>query len=258
MSWFDTHCHLDFDVFDDDRDDVIKQASIKGVTHLFVPGVSQNNWHKLKSLVAQYPQICAGVGIHPFFLENKQQNDIALLHDLAQQSWVKAIGECGIDSVVAQKSSFSIEQQQAIFEAHIDIANQTNKPLIIHHRKSHHLLLQSFKRCKPKYGGIIHAFSGSMTDAQNYIAHGFKLGCGGTITYERAAKTRAVFANLDIKHIVLETDAPDMPLAGFQGQRNHPERVVLVGQCLAMLRNEDERLVAEQTTKNAKSVFGVD
>lgn len=257
MNWFDSHCHLDFDAFDDDREAVIKSALDKGVSHIFVPGVSRDNWQKIENLVQVHPMLCAGVGIHPYFLDTYQQQDLDLLYNYAQKGWVKAIGECGIDGFLAATTRFSVEQQQSIFEAQIDIANQTNKPLIVHHRKSHHLILQSFKRCNPKNGGIIHAFSGSLTDAKHYIALGFKLGCGGTITYERAAKTRNVFNQLDLQHIVLETDSPDMPLAGFQGQVNKPERVELVGRCLADVKGLDVAVVAEQTSTNAKTLLSV-
>ncbi|WP_353801547.1 TatD family hydrolase, partial [Shigella sonnei] len=108
--------------------------------------------------------------------------------------------------------------QIKIFEYHVELANQLELPLIVHHRQSHDLIAQSFKRCKPKYGGVIHAFSGSLQQADYYIKQGFKLGVGGVITYQRAQKTRHVIAQVDPEHLLLETDSPSMPLLGYQGQ----------------------------------------
>ena len=117
--------------------------------------------------------------------------------------------------------------------------------------------MSCFKRVKPEFGGTIHAFSGSLQDAEKYINLGFKLGCGGTISYDRANKTRKVFEQIDLKHIVLETDAPDMPLHGYQGQRNEPSRIANIAAILAELRQLDVEEVAKVTAQNTRDVFAI-
>ncbi len=268
LSLIDSHCHLDFDVFDGDREQVLLEAFQKGVNHIVVPGVYEEQWAALELLVAKHSQLHGAVGLHPFFIKthlNADTHSVAVtdignicerLHIMAKKDWVKAIGECGIDVVVA-KSKNNLKLQQEIFEQHIVIANQVKKPLIIHHRKSHHLILQAFKRNNPLYGGVVHAFSGSTEDAQAYIQHGFKLGCGGTITYERAAKTRQTFTSVTMKNIVLETDSPDMPLSGYQGKRNEPSQVRLVAECLAKLKGIPLESVCVATSKNACQLFNI-
>ena len=269
----DSHCHLDFAVFDNDRTDVITRANAEGVEHFIVLGVSVEQWSKVLELTQQYPQVSGTVGIHPYYLDAykvlssakraKQLNDdLSLLFESGQEPWVRGIGECGIDGFVAKQhenesTGLDIAFQQRLFEQHIEIANHLKKPLVVHHRQSHHLILQSFKRCKPLYGGIVHAFSGSQNDAEKYIEHGFLLGCGGTITYERAQKTRQVMAEVDLSHVALETDSPDMPLCGMQGQRNEPKNVALVASELAVLKKLDVEQIAQQTTENVQRLFGL-
>ena len=274
--FIDSHCHLDFAAFDSDREDVIARANAIGVKHFVLLGVEAGQWQNVESLCVSYSQMSGSVGIHPFFLdryrllsaadqEKALELDLGKLAELACQSWVKAVGECGIDVVVAENFvqrvsnnptnkkyvESDLQLQQQLFEEQIKIANDNQKPLIIHHRKSHHLILQSFKRVKPQYGGIIHAFSGSIQDANNYIQQGFYLGCGGTITYERANKTKRVFEQVDLNHIVLETDSPDMPICGEQGKRNEPKHIISIAEALAKIKGMELAEIAQATSKNA-------
>lgn len=255
----DSHCHLDFDAFSNDLLKVLQDAHQNQVKRFLVPGIKSKQWPSLQLLSQENPSIKSGIGLHPYFLDEFTTCDLDLLARRSTESWVSAIGECGIDAVLAENREeefFSLAHQQNIFEAHIDIANQCNKPLIIHHRKSHHLIHQSFKRIQPVNGGVIHAFSGSLVDAQRYINLGFKLGCGGTITYERSKKTQSTFKDLDLSHIVLETDSPDMPLNGKQGLRNEPANVLEVAKCLAELKGVTLEEVALKTSENCKALFG--
>ena len=118
------------------------------------------------------------------------------------------------------------------------MAKQFQLPVILHHRKSHDIILRQLRQYQLPKGGVIHAFSGSYQQAMQYIQLGFKLGVGGTITYERAVKTRAVMAKVPLDALVLETDAPDMPICGRQGQRNSPEYLPEILAVLALLRHE--------------------
>ncbi|CAM4313998.1 TatD family hydrolase [Pseudoalteromonas ostreae] len=233
MAFIDSHCHLDFTEFDACRAQLINQCQQHNIKKLIVPGVTLAQSQALIAFSAQHTNVRIAAGLHPYFLAEYQHSHLAALTEFAEQhrSQLIAIGECGID-----RSIDDLAVQTQIFEHHIALANQLELPLIVHHRQSHDLIAQAFKRCQPKKGGVIHAFSGSMQQAQYYIKQGFKLGVGGVITYQRAQKTRSVVAQIAPEHLLLETDAPAMPLAGFQGQINTPLQLPLVFEQLCQLK----------------------
>ena len=139
----------------------------------------------------------------------------------------------------------------------IELAIKYHKPLILHHRQSHNELIRLLKQNEFPHGGIIHAFSGSEQIANTYIEMGFMLGVGGTITYPRAKKTRGSIKTIPLEFIVLETDSPDMPLNGFQGEINTPLQLPLVVKELAILKQISEHEVIEQTTRNYNKVLSL-
>lgn len=222
MRFIDSHCHLDFSEFDENRDALIDACQNAGIAHFVVPGISLAQSTQLLCFSQSYPSVSIALGLHPYFLSQHQPHHLSELEQLAKihANELVAIGECGLD-----RSIDNLDKQIALFEGQIELANQLALPLIVHHRQSHDLIARSFKRCKPKYGGVIHAFSGSQQQANSYIKQGFKLGVGGVISYPRAEKTRQVISNIAPQHLVLETDAPSMPLAGFQGQINTPLKI---------------------------------
>ncbi len=255
MAFIDSHCHLDFAEFDACREPLIAQCQQQGVNQFIVPGITLAQSHSLISFQQQYRAIHIGVGLHPYFMSEYVAEHLHQLSELAHRyrSQLIAIGECGIDRSIA-----NIALQIEIFEHHIELANQLELPLIVHHRQSHDLIAQSFKRCQPKFGGVIHAFSGSLQQAQYYIKQGFKLGVGGVITYQRAQKTRQVIAQLDAAHLLLETDSPSMPLAGFQGQINTPLQLPLVFEQLCQLKQlngRDKQLFKQQLYDSCSALF---
>ncbi|WP_213608919.1 TatD family hydrolase [Pseudoalteromonas sp.] len=253
MKFIDSHCHLDFSEFDANRESLINACVVQGIDQFLVPGVSLAQSQKLLEFKVTYPQVIIAAGLHPYFLNQHEESHLALLYDFAKanKTQLVAIGECGLD-----RSIEKLEKQTLLFEQQIVIANELCLPLIVHHRQSHDLIAQSFKRCRPKYGGVIHAFSGSMQQAQYYIKMGFKLGVGGTITYDRAVKTRTVIAQIDPKYIVLETDSPSMPLNGYQGHINTPLHIPKVFNALCDLKpNSDQRRLAKQLYDSCSDVF---
>jgi len=250
MDLIDSHCHLDFARLGD-LELVLAQADNVGVAHFVVPSVDKNNWLDVLSLSKRYPQIDVALGIHPYFLS--ADNQVSQLERLAHQQRdnIVAIGEVGLDGII----DVSLEQQLSVLIPQIKLASELDLPLICHAHKAYDPLLKQLRRFKVNAGGVIHGFSGSLVQAQAFIKLGFKLGVGGVVTYQRAKKTRAVFSDVGLDHLVLETDSPDMPIYGRQGQVNTPSNIKEIAVELAALTEASIEQVAQITTKNSRKLF---
>jgi TatD DNase family protein len=254
MEIIDTHCHLDFEVFDTDREQVLQGARDVGLAGIVVPGTHQQGWQNLLSVCAADEVLCPAIGLHPVFLEQHHESDLSLLEQMIDQTKPVAIGEIGLD---ARDSALDMDKQLFYFEQQLCIAREKELPVILHILKTHDQALSLLKK-HPVCGGTVHAFNGSLQQAEQYIELGFKLGFGGMLTYERSSKLRKLAAELPLKSIVLETDAPDMTVFQHQYQRNSPVYLPYCLQALAEVRNEALEDIAAQTTKNAVTVFRLD
>lgn len=255
----DSHCHIDLEVFDSDRDNVLKNGFDMGIERLLVLGLSNQQFVRLLDLKRQYTQIDIALGLHPYFLKLQDTahtqlmlDELSHLANLHKDHYI-AFGEMGLDGSL----SLDMAYQKKILCAQLSLAAEYKKPVILHHRKSHNHLIRLLKEQKYQGGGILHAFSGSYHEAMTYIDMGFLLGVGGTITYLRANKTRDSIAKLPLEKLVIETDSPDMPLSGFQGQRNQPSQLGLVVDALAELKNISSQEIKQQTTTNYLTLFGL-
>ena len=251
----DSHCHLDFSAFDSTREQLLSQCCQQGIKRIIVPAVSPKNWQATLTLARSFnknaPQLLPCLGIHPWYLQGLTFQDIDNLIHIARknQSTIVAIGETGIDGKIA-KEQYNLAKQIEFFRQHIYLANQLNLPLIVHHRSSHSLVYAELKKTPANNGGIIHAFSGSYQQACQYIDLGFKLGIGGTISYERAKKTINTLKKLPLSSLVLETDAPSMPLSGFQGTANSPLKINTIFELLCQYRQEKPAEIAQTIEGN--------
>lgn len=270
MRFFDSHCHFDFAEFNADRASLWQTCNGVGITRLLMPGVTPDQWRTAAQLCTQYAGLDYSAGIHPHWIErggwfqidNNNLLDISVREKIAalileefacpeNGAYCVAVGECGLDKLIT--TPFEVQQQ--LLAIHIDVARQLHKPLIIHCVRAHNEMIALLKKNRPEAGGVIHAFSGSYEVAQQYVELGFYLGIGGSITYERAQKTRAAAAKIPLAFLVLETDAPDMPLHGKQGQRNSPEYLPQIAQVLADLRGITIEEVAAATCCNTQRLF---
>jgi TatD DNase family protein len=210
----DSHCHIDFCCFDHDRNDVLNSCKKLAIDTIVIPGTEASQWQKQIDLCHLYPQLRFALGLHPYFLKSFESLHLVELSQLLNQfqDKVLAVGEIGLDTHI----DVDWKLQLQVFEQQLLIAEERMLPVILHHRNSHNELIRTLKAKKFTQGGIVHAFSGSMEVAKTYIDLGFKIGVGGGITYSRASKTRNTLTQLPINCLVLETDAPDMPLMGKQ------------------------------------------
>ncbi|SDZ76749.1 TatD family hydrolase [Microbulbifer marinus] len=256
MQLIDSHCHFDFDAFEPDRMRVWRQCREVGVEQVIIPGVTVAQWATLAQLVEKEPRWYAAAGVHPWWvgeLDTPPATLRQLLGEHLDRHPCVAVGECGLDAAVATP----LEEQVAALRPQLEVACELNLPLILHVHKAHNEMLRLLKEFSPPRGGVIHAFSGSEQMARDYWSLGFYLGIGGTITYERAAKTRRAAAALPLESLLLESDAPDMPLCGRQGQRNSPANLPLIAAELAKLRGVSVEEVAAQTCHNTRILFSL-
>ena len=250
----DTHCHFDFPPFTEDEAQSIAKAADAGVQAIIVPSVEAAYFSRVLALSAQYPAIYAALGLHPIVIERHRDEHVERLDEALHAAGDKlvAIGEIGLD---LYREDPHFERQQTILDAQLRLAKRHDLPVILHSRRTHDKLAMHLKRIDLPRRGVVHGFSGSQ--AQRFIELGYKIGVGGTITYPRASKTRDVMAQLPLSALLLETDAPDMPLNGFQGQPNRPEQAARVFTSLCELRKEPEEVIAGALLENTRAVFGI-
>jgi TatD DNase family protein len=255
MQLVDTHCHLDFPAFDEDRVEVLRACRQQGIRQIIVPAVARSNWSSVLALCEQDAGLFPALGLHPVFTEQHQDSDLLELEKLlaTHRDQVVAVGEIGLDFYIQAPDR---EKQSALFEAQLQLARQADLPVILHVRKAHDQVLKLLQDVGVR-GGTAHAFNGSLQQAKQYIDLGFKLGFGGTLTYENAHKIQALARQLPPDSLVLETDAPDMVVAGHKGERNSPVYLAEILQVLASLRSETAEQLAERTTANAQAVFSL-
>ena len=249
----DSHCHLDFIEFDACRDELIQRCATLNINRFIIPGITAKRWPRVLELCQKYSNALPCLGLHPWWIAKATENDLLLLEQLINQHDLAAVGEIGIDGAID-----NIEKQTDYFVKQLYIAKKHSLPVVIHHRKSHHLIVPELKKANLEKGGVIHAFSGSYQQAKAYIDMGFKLGIGGTITYPRAIKTIKTVKKLPLDSILLETDAPAMPLEGFQGEINSPEKIVDVFQQLCSIREESPEILQQAIEQNLQQTFKLD
>ena len=259
MKFTDSHCHLDFDELKQDLSTLLPQCTQLGIHRIVVPSIDPSDWQAVLALTQfkSDTKILAALGIHPWFLTDLAEQTLDDLTALLVQknSSICAIGEAGIDIPVSEQQN-NLNKQLYFFEYQLQLAKQYNLPILIHHRRSHQFIIPLLKKYQLEKSGIIHGFSGSYQQAVDYLDLGFKLGIGGTITYPRAQKTISTIKQLPLTCFVLETDAPAMPLYGFQGQPNTPLQLIKIFEHLVAIRDESAEKIANQLEINNNQLFG--
>jgi TatD DNase family protein len=260
LHFTDSHCHLDFDALSHDLPNLLLQCQQAHIQHIVIPSIGPKNWQKVLELAKKHSSehlaLYPCLGIHPWFLNDLTANSLNILEQLVKQHLdsIVAIGEAGIDGVI-DKEQHNLAAQTLVFERQLSLAKDHHLPIIVHHRKSHQLIVPMLRQKQLTQGGIIHAFSGSYQQACQYIDLGFKLGIGGTITYPRAEKTLKAVKKLPLESLVLETDAPAMPLYGYQGEDNSPLQVTKVFEALVSIRTESPEEIAHALELNIRNVL---
>ena len=251
MELVDTHCHLDFSEFSHDREQVIDAARNANVDTIIIPAVKRSTWDSLIELCSTSECLQYALGLHPLFIADHVQAHVDDLGRYLKNSNPVAIGEIGLDFY---DQSLDRAIQIDLFERQLHVAKRERLPVILHVRKAHDDVIKMLQRVS-LIGGIVHAFNGSMQQAIKYQELNFKFGFGGMLTFERSAKLRKLAKELPLETIVLETDAPDMTVSQYRGERNSPEYLPFCLQALAEVKSLDIEIVAARTTQNAREVL---
>lgn len=252
----DSHCHFDEKVFDADRDQIIDQAKQQGIGLIVIPATDESSFSRVQMLSQQYDNCCYTLGYHPMMIDSLDEIAINKLKAQIEQSAddpkFMGIGEIGLDLFVREDN---LDKQVYFFTEQLKLANQFQLPVILHVRKAIDLIIKYCRQYQP-VSGIAHAFNGSQQQAQQLIALGFKLGFGGAMTYTRARRIRALAQDLDLQHIVLETDAPDMPPAWLkQGEPNSPLSLSRIAEEMSALKQVTKAEITQVTSKNCCQVL---
>lgn len=251
----DTHTHLYLEEFNNDRDQLIHQAREKGVSRFFLPNIDSTSLPSLYELCDTFPDwTFPMIGLHPCSVNLNFKNELDIIHDESVKRKFYAVGEIGLDFYWDQ--SF-IRQQEEAFISQLRLADQLHLPVVIHSRNSTDRIIELLKEhhsLNPK--GIFHCFSGSESQAREIIELGMYLGIGGVLTFKNSGLDK-VIAGVPADRIVLETDAPYLAPAPYRGKRNLPAYLLLVAEKLAAIKGITIEEVAEITTSNADTIFGL-
>lgn len=247
----DSHSHIDVGDFDHDRTAVLERAAAAGVTRHIVAGIDAAGWPRLRAVCAAHPQLHATYGLHPLFLDGHDDTHLAELRAWLERERPVAVGECGLDFFI---EGVDRGRQAHFFEAQLRLARDFDLPVIVHARRAIDDVIATIRRIGG-LRGVVHSFAGSLQQAEMLAKHGFLIGLGGPVTYERANRLRTVARSVPIEWLLLETDAPDQPDCLHRGQRNEPARLAFVAETIAGLRDEPVARVAAATTSNAERLF---
>lgn len=262
-AFVDTHCHLSFDVFEPDLDQVLERAWENGLQRILMPGFDLDSCRQVLSISERHPNLYAAVGIHPNHASDWNEHTLSELRALAVHPRVLAIGEIGLDYY---RDKAPRELQHQVLQSQLDLAAELGKPVIIHSRasiqdlwpllsswQSHLAKQQSPLARRP---GVLHSYEGDLGTALKALEQGFMIGISGPVTFRNAPDRQELVAGLPLESLLLETDAPFLTPHPMRGKRNEPAFIPLIADKIAELHAQPRPVVAEITTRNADRLLG--
>ena len=255
MNFIDTHTHLYLKDFDLDIDEEIKKSIDLGVKEFYLPSIDSSHTSRMVKLKNKYPnEIKLMMGLHPTHIDDNYLIEINNVKKMLDEDEFSAVGEIGIDLYWNKKN---LKNQIEVFIQQIEIALLNKLPIVVHCRDAFdevYKVLLNFK--KDNLSGIFHCFTGTNEQAQKIIDLGFKIGIGGVVTFKNGGIDK--FLNqIPLASVVLETDAPYLAPHPYRGRRNKSSYLVIIAEKIARIYNLPIEKIAQQTTKNARSVFKI-
>jgi TatD DNase family protein len=256
--WVDSHCHLDAEEFDTDRDEVVERARGAGVQMMLIPAVEVGTFERVRAVAHRFG-FGYTLGIHPLYVSRAQETDLGRLSEAVQAAQVDpnfvGVGEIGLDFADGAPDA---SRQEHFYQAQLQLARSWSLPVVLHVRKSADRLLKYLRRIEVA-GGIAHAFNGSEQQASEFIACGFRLGFGGSATFGGSLRIRRHAVEAPESAIVLETDAPDIAPQWMHEQagprRNEPGQLPRIGAVIAELRSVAPEHLAQISRRNVLDTF---
>jgi len=270
----DTHCHLDFNKFDEDRDAVIQRAMESGIERILIPALDLESSQSAVKLAESQPNIYAAIGFHPTDLEKFSEKAFDAVKDLVKHPKVVAIGEIGIDYYWVKEEEKRAFQRE-VLKRQLAFALTVNKPVVIHMREENdawfgqasvdlleilsqwHKGLRTENHPLAEKPGVLHSYNGNLETAQKAMALNFYIGVTGPVTYKNAEEKRNIIKQLPITQLLIETDSPFLTPVPHRGKRNEPAFVVEVAAKIAELHRLTTEEVAAQTTENFSRFFSL-
>lgn len=253
MTITDTHTHLYSEAFEEDRTEVIERALAAGVTRFFIPAIDSTYTKEMYALENTYPNnMFLMMGVHPTHVKDNHLEELTHVKEQLKTRKFIAIGEIGIDLFWDQSM---LKAQQDMFRAQIQLAKQYKLPIVIHCRDAFNEVFEILEEQKgPDLFGIFHCFTGTFEQAKQAISYNMKLGIGGVVTFKNG-KIDKFLNQIDIKHIVLETDAPYLSPVPYRGKRNESSYILNVLEKVSDIYGFSKDYIAEITTQNSNTVF---
>lgn len=251
----DTHTHLYSSQFDDDRAELIQRAIDLGVSRFFIPAIDSSYTEAMLRLEKDFKdRVFLMMGLHPTSVKENYLEELNLVKQWLDKKKFYAVGEIGIDLYWDKKY---LQQQQDAFKKQIEWAKEKGLPIVIHSRESFDEIFEVLDDVKGKnLRGIFHCFTGTYQQAIQATSYNMKLGIGGVVTFKNGGLD-TFLKNIDLKNIVLETDAPYLAPTPFRGKRNEPSFILEILQKLSNIYNLSSQEIAQITTQNSKEVFGI-
>jgi TatD DNase family protein len=258
----DTHCHLCFSDFDNDRLEVIERGRKSGIDRILIPGIDRETSLSAIQLSQHYPEVFAAVGIHPNSDIDRSNTLLSTIKGMAREAKVVAIGEIGLDYCRQQTPK---EIQLWLFREQLALAGELELPVVIHNRAASEDLLDIIRLWKRDlvrshsklagHPGVLHSFSANEQFAREAFELGFKIGIAGPVTYRKAHQIQSVVKSTPLEALLLETDAPYQTPHPFRGKRNEPANVRIVAEKIAELKQAPLDVVAKITTASGDQLF---
>jgi TatD DNase family protein len=251
----DTHCHLYLEDFKQDINEVISRAEKEGVHKFYLPAIDSSETENIFLLEEHFPGKCiAMMGLHPCSVKENYLEELAIVKDWLAKRKFAAVGEIGLDFY--WDKTFTTQQYEA-FRMQIELSLQYKLPIVIHTRNAMQETIGVVKEYVSRgVSGIFHCFGGTVENAKEIIDAGFYLGIGGVLTYKKSGLAE-VLEQIDLEHMVLETDSPYLTPVPFRGKRNESSYLKYVVEKLAEIKKVSIEEVATITTANAEKIFGL-
>lgn len=255
MHLFDTHAHVNDDMFKDDQEAMLQSCFDAGVEYIVCPGCDRATSESAVALADRFNQIYAAVGLHPEEVASAKEEDFEYYYKIAKSNpKVVAIGEIGLDYYwdMSQK-----DLQKEYFIRQIDIARQVNLPFIIHDREAHGDTMDIIRKHAKGMQGIFHCYSGSYEMARQAMNLGFYISFAGPVAFKNSKSLKEVAKEVPMDRILIETDSPYLTPPPFRGKRNDPSKTQFIAQEIASLKGMDVEEFAAICLDNGKTIFNI-